>query len=190
MSLFGGKRRDGGPEPGGEPEPRAPQAPLTPAAPPLPQPVSPVASERSQTSAAPRAGGGENMANIGKSIVIKGDLSGNEDLVVEGKVEGRIDLPNNRLTVGAGGQVNAELHAKSVVVIGRVTGNVNASERLEVQASGIVEGDVKAPRLVVQEGAVLNGSIEMSTKEARPQPVAMPTPASSVSPTGEARKVG
>lgn len=110
------------------------------------------------------------MANIGKSIVIKGDLSGNEDLVIEGKVEGKIDLPNNRLTIGAGGQVHAQVHAKNVVVVGRVAGNVSAGERLEIQASGIVEGDVEAPRLVVSEGAVLNGSVKMSAKGATAQP--------------------
>lgn len=110
------------------------------------------------------------MANIGKSIVIKGDLSGNEDLVIEGKVEGKVDLPNNRLTIGAGGQVQAQVHAKNVVVIGRVAGNVSAGERLEIQATGIVEGDVESPRLVVAEGAVLNGSVKMSAKGAAAQP--------------------
>jgi cytoskeletal protein CcmA (bactofilin family) len=102
------------------------------------------------------------VANIGKSITIKGDLTGNEDLVIEGNIEGRIDLPNNQLTIGAEGKIKADIHAKSAVLVGHITGNVNATERIEVQASGIVDGDVRAPRLVVQEGAVLNGAIEMS----------------------------
>jgi len=102
------------------------------------------------------------MANIGKSITIKGDVSGNEDLVIEGKVEGSIELPNNQLTIGADGVARAQLAAKSVVVVGRVAGNVNGSERVEVQASGVVEGDVTAPKLIVAEGAVVNGSIHMS----------------------------
>jgi len=102
------------------------------------------------------------MANIGKSITIKGDLSGNEDLQIEGNVEGRIDLPNNQLTIGAEGRVKAEVHAKSVVVIGHVTGNLSAAERIQVEATGVVDGDVKAPRLVIQEGAMLNGGVEMS----------------------------
>ncbi len=101
------------------------------------------------------------MANIGKSITIKGDLSGNEDLQIEGTVEGRIDLPNNQLTVGAEGRVRADVHAKSVIVIGHVTGNVSGVERVEVQASGVVDGDVRAPKLIVAEGAALNGKIEM-----------------------------
>ena len=101
------------------------------------------------------------MANIGKSITIKGDLTGNEDLVIDGNIEGRIDLPNNQLTIGAEGKIKADIHAKSAVVVGHVSGNVSATERIEVQASGIVDGDVRAPRLVVQEGAVLNGAVEM-----------------------------
>jgi cytoskeletal protein CcmA (bactofilin family) len=121
------------------------------------------------------------MANIGKSITIKGDLSGNEDLQIDGTVEGRIDLPNNQLTIGAEGRVKAEVHAKAVVVIGHVTGNLSAADRIQVEATGIVDGDVKAPRLVIQEGAMLNGSVEMgsgaSTKtsiapQPQPQPLA------------------
>lgn len=101
------------------------------------------------------------MANIGKSITIKGDLTGDEDLQIEGTVEGRIDLPNNELTVGSEGKVKAEIHAKAVIVIGHVTGNVSGVDRIEIQATGRVDGDVKAPKLVVAEGAVLNGAIEM-----------------------------
>jgi cytoskeletal protein CcmA (bactofilin family) len=112
------------------------------------------------------------MANIGKSISLKGDLSGNEDLTIEGHVEGRVDLPNNLLTIGANGSVNAEVHAKTVVVVGKVTGNVTGTERIEIQATGLVNGDVSAPRLVVQEGAVVNGSIEMGTKKGAPAAVA------------------
>ena len=116
------------------------------------------------------------MANIGKSITIKGDLTGNEDLQVEGNVEGRIDLPNNELTIGADGKVKAELHAKAVVIVGHVTGNVSATDRIEIQASGVVEGDVRAPRLVVQEGARVNGSIEMGDVAAK-RPASAPAAA-------------
>ena len=96
------------------------------------------------TQATAFAGG--NMANIGKSITFKGDLSGNEDLVIEGHIEGRVDLPNNQLTIGANGSCAAEVHAKTVVVIGKVNGNVIATERIEIQATGLVNGDVSAPR--------------------------------------------
>jgi cytoskeletal protein CcmA (bactofilin family) len=98
--------------------------------------------------------GRKNVANIGKSIAIKGDLTGNEDLVIEGKVEGKITLPSGQVTIGADGKVTADLDAKSVVIVGRVKGNVRATERAEIHSSGVLEGDVHAPRLVVQEGAV------------------------------------
>jgi cytoskeletal protein CcmA (bactofilin family) len=107
------------------------------------------------------------VANIGKSISIKGDLTGNEDLVIEGKVEGKITLPSGQVTIGADGKVTADLSAKSVVIVGRVKGNVRATERAEIHSSGVLEGDVHAPRLVVQEGAVLKGSVLMDS-EAQP----------------------
>jgi cytoskeletal protein CcmA (bactofilin family) len=118
---------------------------------------TPVARDRD------REGKGD-MANIGKSITISGDLTGEEDLVIEGKVEGKVTLPNSQLTVGANGAIKAEVQAKSVVVIGRVAGNVRGTERVEIQATGVVEGDVIAPRLIVAEGAVVNGSIQMTSK--------------------------
>ncbi len=121
-----------------------------------------------------RDGGDEVMANIGKSISIKGDLTGNEDLVLEGTVEGRVELPNNQLTIGANGVVRAEIQAKSIVVVGKVTGNIHGSERIEIQATGVVDGDVSAPRLVVAEGAVLNGAIEMGGKSASSVPAPAP----------------
>jgi len=104
------------------------------------------------------------VANIGKAISIRGDLTGNEDMVIEGHVEGKVDLPNNQLTVGANGKVKAEIHAKGVVIVGHVDGNVFGLERIEIQATGSVEGDVTAPKLVVAEGAQLNGAIKMTGK--------------------------
>jgi cytoskeletal protein CcmA (bactofilin family) len=103
------------------------------------------------------------MATIGQSIVFKGELSGDEDLEIDGQVEGNVQLENHQLTIGPNGHLKAEVNAKSIIVIGRVKGNLIASERIEIQASGVVEGDVQAPRLNVQEGAVLNGSINMTT---------------------------
>jgi len=136
----------------------------------------------------PSTQGEQDVANIGKSISIKGDLTGNEDIVVEGTVEGKIDLPNNQLTVGANGTVRAEVAAKAIVVVGRVSGNVNGTERVEIQATGIVEGDVIAPKLVVAEGAVVNGSIRMSKKSGATE-AAKPSGAQA-GPGAEARKAG
>jgi cytoskeletal protein CcmA (bactofilin family) len=153
VSLFGkDKDRDGNwkrpaaPEPWGSPAPAAPDA--------LPE-------ARPRVEKPARASAGGEMANIGKSITIKGDLSGNEDLVVDGNVEGRIELPNNQLTIGASGNVKADVSAKSVVVVGKVVGNVTGVERIQIESTGSVQGDVRTPRLVVQEGATLNGSVEM-----------------------------
>ena len=155
------------------PETAEGSAPAPAVAPPAREPVAASSTERStpvssqlvqpKPSQATAVAGG-NMANIGKSITLKGDLSGNEDLVIEGHIEGRVDLPNNQLTIGANGSCAAEVHAKTVVVVGKVTGNVIATERIEIQATGLVNGDVSAPRLIVQEGAVVNGSIEMGAK--------------------------
>lgn len=101
------------------------------------------------------------MANIGKSITINGDVSGDEDLVIEGRVEGRIELKNHHLTVGPNGEIKAEISAKQVTIIGRVSGNVTATERLEIQDTGRVEGDLHSPVLLIQEGATVNGTVSM-----------------------------
>ena len=112
------------------------------------------------------------MANIGRSIRVKGDVTGDEDTVIEGTVEGRVDLKNHHLTVGPNGAVKGEIHAQDVTIVGRVTGNVNATERIELSDTGRVEGDLIASKLLVQEGAQLNGSITM--KPAAAMPVAQP----------------
>lgn len=136
-------------------------------------------------------GGIQNMAAIGKSIVFNGELSGEEDLEIEGQVEGNIRLPNNQLTIGPNGRVTAQVIAKSIIVIGRVKGNLTATDRIEIQAAGIVDGDVKAPRLNVQEGAVLNGGIDMSASASAAEKAStQPAAAASAAPAAreEARK--
>ena len=106
---------------------------------------------------------GDSVANIGKTIRFNGELTGEEDLVIEGNVEGKVTLPDHQLTIGTNGEVRADVEAKNVVVVGHIAGNVTASERIEVQATGVVDGDVRAPKLVIQEGAVLNGGVEMTS---------------------------
>ena len=152
MSLFGGRKDEAGEAVAGGPQ------------------ASPTADPAVAATWSFFGRGEEGMANIGKSITIKGDLTGNEDIVVEGNVEGKIDLPSNQLTVGANGTAKAEITAKTVVVIGKVSGNVHGTERVEIQATGVVEGDVSAPRLVVAEGAVLNGSIHMTQPKSALEP--------------------
>jgi cytoskeletal protein CcmA (bactofilin family) len=169
MALFGGKSKDDE----GKSTSSTPQPDNTTGAPGNPRPettssFSPFKNQSNSSNAgANNPQGSSGMANIGKSISIQGDLTGNEDLVIEGTVKGRVELPNNQLTIGEGGKVHAELNAKSIVIVGNVNGNVNASERLEIHGSGVVNGDVRAPRLIVQEGAVINGSVEMTKADAK-----------------------
>ena len=163
MALFGSK------ESGKETRDDAAESAVRPAAPAsasptITAPESPALRSREARLTSPPLEEG-NMANVGKSITIKGDISGDEDVLIEGKVEGKVDLPQNQLTVGANGICEATVHAKTVIVVGRVAGNVSAVERVEIQATGVVDGDVKAPRLVVEEGAVINGSISMTKKD-------------------------
>jgi cytoskeletal protein CcmA (bactofilin family) len=101
------------------------------------------------------------MVNIGKSVVIKGELSGSEDLTIEGHVEGKIDLKGNVLTIGPNGKIKAEVFAKAVVVLGEVTGNVTASEKVDIRDNGSVDGDIASPRVAIAEGAHFRGSVDM-----------------------------
>ena len=136
---------------------------VKPAAPPAPSPAAaPSAPAGTGSSASePRAQLGRDMVNIGKSVVIKGELSGSEDLTIEGHVEGRIDLKGNVLTIGPNGKIKAEVFAKAVVVLGEVTGNVTASEKVDIRDNGSVDGDIASPRVAIAEGAHFRGSVDM-----------------------------
>ena len=112
-----------------------------------------------------------STAMIGQSIKIKGTITGSENLVVEGSVEGSIDLPDNDLTVGETGQVTADLGAKNVRVDGQVTGDISGTEKVVISKSGRVRGNIIAPRVTLEDGAKFKGSIDMDPGEAaRPQP--------------------
>jgi cytoskeletal protein CcmA (bactofilin family) len=105
--------------------------------------------------------------NIGKSVVIKGELSGSEDLTIEGQVDGKIELRQNVLTIGPNGKIKAQVFAKSVVILGEVTGNVTASEKVDIRDNGSVDGDIAAPRVAIAEGAHFRGSIDMQRSGAK-----------------------
>jgi cytoskeletal protein CcmA (bactofilin family) len=105
-----------------------------------------------------------DLAQIGKSVVIKGELSGSEDLYVDGQVEGSISLKNNSLTVGPHGQVKASVEAKGIVVQGKLEGNVLASDRVDLRKSAIVNGDISTQRISIEEGAFLKGKVDISGK--------------------------
>ena len=116
-------------------------------------------SPRGQRGDGPQAA--EGITRIGEGTVIEGEVTGGEDLVIEGKVDGTIELPNHVLTVGPTGRVKAELSAKTVVVLGKVSGHIAASELVRIGETGSVEGAVSAPRLVVVDGAQLQGGVDV-----------------------------
>jgi outer membrane autotransporter protein len=107
----------------------------------------------------------QETASIGKSIVINGQLSGSEDLTIEGQVDGKIELRNHVLTVGTNGRITAQVAAKAVVVLGHVTGNLSATEKVDIRESGSVEGDIVAPRVAIADGSHFRGTIDMQRKE-------------------------
>jgi len=108
----------------------------------------------------------DKIVNIGQSMQIKGELTGNEDLTVEGKVDGKISLKDHNLTIGANGRITADIHAKTVVVAGELVGNITADDRVEVAATGSMKGDITAPHVVLADGARFKGSIDTDPKTA------------------------
>jgi len=113
---------------------------------------------------------GENRmskpANIGQSVQINGELTGQEDLIIDGKIDGKIMLKDHQLTIGPNGHINAEVHAKSVQINGEVTGNITADDKVEISPSGSVQGDICAPRVALADGSSFKGSIDMGRKAA------------------------
>jgi len=107
----------------------------------------------------------EELATIGKSIVINGELSGSENLTIEGQVDGKIELGDHVLTVGSNGRITAQVTAKSIVVLGHVTGNLTATERVDIRENGSVEGDIVAPRVAIADGSHFRGRIDMQKKD-------------------------
>jgi cytoskeletal protein CcmA (bactofilin family) len=112
--------------------------------------------------------GETNPARIGKSVVICGEVKGSEDLIVDGRVEGTVTLSESRLTIGATANVAADLSAKDVLILGHVQGNVIASGRVELRAGCVVEGDIRALRLAVEDNAVFRGKVDLTQAVSRP----------------------
>ena len=143
------------------------------------QPAAPAPIASTQPASAPVAAQPDvrrierDMVNIGKSVVIKGELNGSEDLTVEGHVEGRIELKDHVLTIGPNGKIKAQIFAKAVIVLGEVNGNVAASEKVDIRDGGSVDGDIIAPRVAIAEGAHFRGSVDMQRKGAT-QPAPQP----------------
>jgi cytoskeletal protein CcmA (bactofilin family) len=142
-------------------KPASGQPAPTPAAPPAP-------SQQASNVAAPqpdvRRQIERDVVNIGKSVVIKGELNGSEDLTIEGHVEGKIELKDHVLTIGPNGKIKAAVFAKSVIVLGEVNGNVTASEKVDIRDGGAVDGDIVSPRVAIAEGAHFRGTVDMQKK--------------------------
>jgi cytoskeletal protein CcmA (bactofilin family) len=153
----------------------------------VPQPPTPVPSGAAGHRTEASHHMEKDLVNIGKSVVIKGELNGSEDLTIEGQVEGTIQLRDHVLTIGPNGRIKAQVFAKSVIVLGEVTGNVTASDKVDIRDNGSVDGDIISPRVAIAEGAHFRGSVDMQRKAAQPAAAATaakpaPTPAPAPQP--------
>jgi cytoskeletal protein CcmA (bactofilin family) len=124
---------------------------------------------------------------IGKNITITGDISGTEDLVLDGRITGKIQLSECRLTIGEGGYAQSQITAREVVISGRVDGRIVAGERVELRSTAIVTGDIVSPRLIIQQDAVIKGSVDLSPaiSAARQKPVVKEVEAEALPPRME-----
>ena len=138
------------PTPTPTPSPEPPQRTFTP-------PAEPVIPPRPSTSSLST----QEQATLGKSLVIKGEVTGSESLYIDGRVEGSINLPGNRVTVGRNGVVAANISAREIVVLGKVRGNMTASDRVDIRGEGSLTGDVVAQRISIEDGAYFKGGIDI-----------------------------
>jgi cytoskeletal protein CcmA (bactofilin family) len=156
------------------PEPQPVQPRTAPA--PIAAPTPAASTSGAGSAPEPRRASSER-ATIGASILIKGDLSGDEDLVIEGRVEGKVDLKQNNVTVGRNGRVRADIFGRVVIIEGEVDGNVFAQEQAILRQAGAIRGNITAPRVILEDGSRFKGSIDMEDKDAkggkdnRPHPV-------------------
>jgi cytoskeletal protein CcmA (bactofilin family) len=146
-------------------EPEAPSSPMPRQEPPrvmsAEPPPKPVASPPSAAAPRPTNPAPGNAAQLGKSVRVKGEIAGSEDLYIDGEVEGKITLQGNNLTIGPNGNVRAEVTAHSITVLGRLEGNVRAADRVEIRKTGSLEGDLVTARIAIEEDAVFRGSIDI-----------------------------
>jgi cytoskeletal protein CcmA (bactofilin family) len=134
---------------------------------PTPEPSRPVPSAPAIETAGRATIAGNEQATIGKGLFIKGEITGSESLLIDGKVEGSINLPGSRVTVGRNGQVAANINAREIVVLGKVRGNVTASDRVDIRAEGSLCGDVTVARISIEDGAYFKGGIDIRKPEAK-----------------------
>jgi cytoskeletal protein CcmA (bactofilin family) len=167
------KPNQAGPTSPSTPEPARPTPPAS-----APTSFEPGTVRPTAGSAASAVVPNGEQATIGKSLIVKGEVSGSESLYIDGKVEGAINLPGNRVTVGRNGQVAANITAREVVVLGKVRGNVHASDRVDIRSEGSLTGDVAAARISIEDGAYFKGGIDIrkpgDTKNGSATPAAEP----------------
>lgn len=142
----------------GSPTPEPQRPPIPTPMPPIASPAEPVAAATPRTAPSPTS---QDQATIGKSLVIKGEVSGSESLYIDGRVEGSINLSGNRVTVGRNGIVAANITAREIVVLGKVRGNLMASDRVDIRTEGSLTGDVVAQRISIEDGAFFKGGIDI-----------------------------
>ncbi len=138
---------------------------------PTPEPSRPAPTPSPTFEAAPAARAAApagEQATIGKGLFIKGEITGSESLFIDGKVEGSINIPGNRVTIGRNGQVAANISAREIVVLGKVRGNVAATDRVDIRAEGSLSGDVAAARISIEDGAFFKGGIDIRKPDAKP----------------------
>ena len=139
-----------------------------------PESTSPQPQQDTYAKPASTPSNSGRAAVIGPGIHINGDISGDENLLVEGKVDGKIRLGSNHVEIGQSGQVNADINAKVIKIAGQVRGDLNGTEKVVISSSGNVHGNIVAPRMTLEDGAIFKGSIDMDPGEPAPAKVAKP----------------
>ena len=140
---------------------------------PAPAPVAPVQpiQKESRPMDTPKADPYRaEVANIGKSVLVKGELSGSEDLYLDGEVEGTIMLKDHALIIGPNGRIRANVSARDVTIHGKVDGNVRGTDRVELKRSAVLVGDISTQRIVIEDGAFFKGAIDIQKEQAKPEP--------------------
>ena len=151
-----------------------------------PAPARPVAQPATPPPSAPAPSASRGQASIGKSLKIKGTIMGTEDLYIDGQIEGTIRLEQNSLTIGPNGDVSADIFAKDIAIEGKVTGNVKAGDRIDIRKTGSLNGDLSASRIMIEDGAVFRGSVDIVKPEQAPAPkAAVSTPPAAKPPVTE-----
>jgi cytoskeletal protein CcmA (bactofilin family) len=149
-------------------QPTTPVRPGEPERPAVPAPPTTSASSEAAPVPRPVTTTTADQATIGKSLVIKGEVTGSESLYIDGRVEGSINLSGNRVTVGRNGVVSANINAREIVVLGKVRGNLTASDRVDIRSDGSLTGDVVAARISIEDGAFFKGGIDIRKAGQKP----------------------